>query len=136
VVLGRRFKEAGEALDGFDRHLASFLNNHGYEQLYRVDRDYDGVIKYVTHFPKGQLPPVRGFWSDANYFFVPSSSGVVARYGNGDVPVSTNASTAEVTLEATTFLARRPARAIFRGAIFGLAPGRVPQRPGGSRIRL
>jgi hypothetical protein len=26
------------------------------------------------HFPKGQLPPVRGFWSvtmyDANYFFV------------------------------------------------------------------
>jgi hypothetical protein len=35
---------------------------------------YDGASKYVVHFPKGQLPPVRGFWSitmyDANYFFV------------------------------------------------------------------
>jgi len=38
------------------------------------DRDYDGSNKYVMHFPKGQLPPARGFWSltmyDANYFFV------------------------------------------------------------------
>jgi len=37
---------------------------------------YDGASKYVVHFPKGQLPPVRGFWSitmyDANYFFVPN----------------------------------------------------------------
>jgi hypothetical protein len=36
-------------------------------------RAYDGTKKYVMHFPKGQLPPVRGFWSvtmyDANYFF-------------------------------------------------------------------
>jgi hypothetical protein len=35
---------------------------------------YDGANKYVMHFPKGQLPPVAGFWSvtmyDANYFFV------------------------------------------------------------------
>ena len=35
---------------------------------------YDGANKYVMHFPKGQLPPARGFWSltmyDANYFFV------------------------------------------------------------------
>jgi hypothetical protein len=35
---------------------------------------YDGAHKYVMRFPKGQLPPVRGFWSltmyDANYFFV------------------------------------------------------------------
>jgi hypothetical protein len=35
---------------------------------------YDGVNKYVMHFPKGQMPPVNGFWSltmyDANYFFV------------------------------------------------------------------
>ena len=35
---------------------------------------YDGANKYVIHFPKGQVPPVRGFWSitmyDANYFFV------------------------------------------------------------------
>lgn len=35
---------------------------------------YTGAKKYVMHFPKGQLPPVNGFWSltmyDANYFFV------------------------------------------------------------------
>jgi len=37
-------------------------------------RPYEGTNKYVMHFPKGQLPPVGGFWSltmyDANYFFV------------------------------------------------------------------
>ena len=36
--------------------------------------DYNGANKYVMHFPKGGLPPVRGFWSltmyDANFFFV------------------------------------------------------------------
>ncbi|NLS71625.1 DUF1254 domain-containing protein [Bradyrhizobium brasilense] len=36
--------------------------------------DYHGSNKYVMRFPKGQLPPVSGFWSvtmyDANYFFV------------------------------------------------------------------
>src|SRR5215470_2410073 len=36
--------------------------------------DYNGANKYVMHFPKGQLPPVSGFWSvtmyNANYFFV------------------------------------------------------------------
>ena len=35
---------------------------------------YSGAKKYVMHFPKGQTPPVNGFWSltmyDANYFFV------------------------------------------------------------------
>src|SRR5262249_5437750 len=35
---------------------------------------YDGANKYVMHFPRGQLPPVRGFWSvtmyDDKYFFV------------------------------------------------------------------
>jgi hypothetical protein len=42
-----------------------------------VDADgkpYDGANKYVMHFAKGQLPPVRGFWSltmyDGQYFFV------------------------------------------------------------------
>jgi len=38
------------------------------------DHDYDGANKYMLHFPKGQLPPVSGFWSvtmyDPNYFFV------------------------------------------------------------------
>lgn len=37
-------------------------------------RDYEGSNKYVMRFPKGQLPPTRGFWSltmyDADYFFV------------------------------------------------------------------
>ncbi|TAJ97447.1 MAG: DUF1254 domain-containing protein [Reyranella sp.] len=37
-------------------------------------RDYDGANKYVMRFPKGQLPPVKGFWSltmyDADFFFV------------------------------------------------------------------
>src|SRR5208282_4288078 len=45
-----------------------------------VDEDgkpYDGANKYVMHFPKGQTPPARGFWSltmyDADYFFVANS---------------------------------------------------------------
>ena len=37
-------------------------------------KEYNGSNKYVMRFPKGQLPPVGGFWSltmyDANYFFV------------------------------------------------------------------
>ncbi|WP_210381416.1 DUF1254 domain-containing protein [Microvirga zambiensis] len=37
---------------------------------------YDGANKYVMRFPKGQLPPVEGFWSltmyDGAYFFVPN----------------------------------------------------------------
>jgi hypothetical protein len=39
-------------------------------------RAYDGANKYVMRFARGQLPPVRGFWSvtmyDADYFFVNS----------------------------------------------------------------
>jgi len=35
---------------------------------------YNGAKKYVMHFPKGELPPVKGFWSltmyDKDYFFV------------------------------------------------------------------
>jgi hypothetical protein len=37
-------------------------------------KKYHGANKYVMRFPKGQLPPVSGFWSltmyDAGYFFV------------------------------------------------------------------
>jgi hypothetical protein len=37
-------------------------------------KPYSGANKYVMHFGKGQLPPIRGFWSltmyDARYFFV------------------------------------------------------------------
>ncbi len=36
----------------------------------------NGSNKYVIRFPRGQMPPVRGFWSltmyDAQYFFVPN----------------------------------------------------------------
>jgi hypothetical protein len=39
-------------------------------------KPYDGANKYVMHFAKGQLPPVRGFWSltmyDGQYFFAPN----------------------------------------------------------------
>jgi len=35
---------------------------------------YEGTHAYVVHFDKGQLPPVKGFWSltmyDAGFFFV------------------------------------------------------------------
>ena len=31
------------------------------------DRTYDGANKYVVRFPKGQLPPVTGFWSITMY---------------------------------------------------------------------
>lgn len=35
---------------------------------------YDGAHKYVMHFPKGQMPPAKAFWSltmyDGQYFFV------------------------------------------------------------------
>lgn len=39
-------------------------------------KPYDGANKYVMHFEKGQMPPVRAFWSltmyDTNFFFVPN----------------------------------------------------------------
>ena len=39
-------------------------------------KPYSGANKYVMHFPRGQLPPVNGFWSltmyDAAFFFVPN----------------------------------------------------------------
>ena len=39
-------------------------------------RKYNGANKYVMRFPKGQLPPVSGFWSltmyNSDYFFVPN----------------------------------------------------------------
>jgi hypothetical protein len=37
-------------------------------------KPYDGTSRYVMHFPKGQTPPVKGFWSltmyNGQYFFV------------------------------------------------------------------
>ena len=41
-----------------------------------VMRKFNGEHKYVMHFTKGEMPPVKGFWSltmyDADYFFVPN----------------------------------------------------------------
>jgi len=41
-------------------------------------KPYDGANKYVMHFPRRQLPPVRGFWSvtmyDSQYYFVNNPS--------------------------------------------------------------
>lgn len=41
-----------------------------------VLKSYSGENKYVMHFNKGEMPPVKGFWSltmyDASYFFVPN----------------------------------------------------------------
>ncbi len=42
-----------------------------------IFQSYSGAKKYVMHFKKGELPPVKGFWSltmyDAAYFFVPNA---------------------------------------------------------------
>jgi hypothetical protein len=39
-------------------------------------KPYEGVHKYVLHFDKGQMPPVKGFWSltmyNEEFFFVPN----------------------------------------------------------------
>jgi hypothetical protein len=39
-----------------------------------MGRELNGSAKYIIRFPRGQMPPVRGFWSltmyDANWFFV------------------------------------------------------------------
>ena len=47
-------------------HLTSVVDAYG--------EAYSGANKYVIHFPKGQSPPVEGFWSltmyDAQFFFV------------------------------------------------------------------
>ncbi len=45
-------------------------------ELDAAGKPYMGANKYVIHFPKGQLPPVDGFWSltmyDAQFFFYPN----------------------------------------------------------------
>jgi len=42
-----------------------------------VLKKYSGEKKYMLHFEKGGMPPVKGFWSltmyDASYFFVPNT---------------------------------------------------------------
>jgi hypothetical protein len=96
TIMGQ-FKKAGTEVNGWQ--IMTKTGEYGTEYLQRafvtaiglganrpqdavyptseVDGDgkpYSGANKYVMHFPKGQMPPVDGFWSltmyDANYFFV------------------------------------------------------------------
>ncbi len=50
-------------------------------QVDSAGSSYDGSHKYAIRFPKGQMPPAKGFWSitmyDKDYFFVPN---VLNRY--------------------------------------------------------
>jgi hypothetical protein len=91
------FKKAGKDINGWQfmtqtglygkdylqRALVTYFGlgaNRPQDAVYptsEVDGDgkaYDGANKYVLHFPKGQTPPAKGFWSltmyDADYFFV------------------------------------------------------------------
>jgi hypothetical protein len=91
------FKKAGKNINGWQfmtqtglygkdylqRALVTYFGlgaNRPQDAVYptsEVDGDgkpYDGTNKYVLHFPKGQMPPAKGFWSvtmyDADYFFV------------------------------------------------------------------
>jgi hypothetical protein len=69
--------------DYLDRALVTAIGlgaNRPQDAIYptsETDADgkpYDGANKYVMHFDKGQLPPVKGFWSltmyDDKFFFV------------------------------------------------------------------
>jgi hypothetical protein len=63
------------------------ISNYGWganltkDAIYPSTKDSDGkplvgTNAYVIHFPKGQMPPVEGFWSitmyDTSYFFYPN----------------------------------------------------------------
>jgi hypothetical protein len=94
------FKAAGEHINGwvFTTHLGDYGTdyleratvtyfglgaNRPQDAVYPTSetdangKPYDGANRYVIHFTKGQMPPVKGFWSitmyDAQYFFVPNS---------------------------------------------------------------
>ncbi len=91
------FKDAGKEANGWQYFIPAGLYGNDYLQrafatavglganrtqdaIYPtslVDGDgkpYDGANKYALHFPKGQTPPAKGFWSltmyDGDYFFV------------------------------------------------------------------
>ena len=102
-------KQAGEAINGW-QVAREFMGNYGNSYLQRayialiglganvpedavypmsnVDSDgtpYDGSHRYVLHFDKSELPPVRGFWSlsmyDEEMYFVDNP---IRRYAIGD----------------------------------------------------
>jgi hypothetical protein len=72
------------------------------------DRTYDGANKYIIRFPKGQTPPVTGFWSitmyDENYFLWQTLS-IATRSARGKIlnPIRTARPT-------STFRRTRPER--------------------------
>lgn len=93
------FKRAGENVNGWqfttktgvygtaylDRAMIAYFGlgaNRPQDAVYPTSeadaegKPYSGANKYEMHFPKGQVPPVNGFWSltmyDAEYFFVPN----------------------------------------------------------------
>ena len=95
--IARHFQSAGEELNGWvfvkpggrygtDYLQRAFVTRFGLGCNLTDDAVYpstttdaagaklDGANKYVMRFPRGQTPPVRGFWSltmyDAQYFFV------------------------------------------------------------------
>jgi hypothetical protein len=62
-------------------YAAGFIGHPGQQALARLKADIqadqigmNGANKYVIRFPRGQMPPARGFWSltmyDAQWFFV------------------------------------------------------------------
>jgi hypothetical protein len=60
-------------------------------------RRYDGASKkYVMRFDKGQMPPIKGFWSltmyDSHYFFVPNSLNRYALSQRDKFIINTNGS--------------------------------------------
>jgi hypothetical protein len=84
-------------------------------------KPYDGAMKYVMRFPKGQLPPANGFWSltmyNAEYFFVDnalnrytlSSRGTRSRPTRTARPTCTSRRTHRVPTRSRTGCPRRPA---------------------------
>jgi hypothetical protein len=56
----------GKHYSGANKHVVQEMDVH-------KGKPYTGANKYVMHFPKGQMPPVDGFWSltmyNAEYFF-------------------------------------------------------------------
>ncbi len=102
-------KQTGEAVNGW-QFAREMMGNYGTSYLQRADialiglganvpedavypmsnvdsegKPYNGSHRYVLHFDKGELPPVRGFWSlslyDEEMYFVDNPT---RRYAIGD----------------------------------------------------
>lgn len=60
-------------MDAQGKHYSGANKYVVHEMDVHKGKPYTGANKYVMHFPKGQMPPVDGFWSltmyNAEYFF-------------------------------------------------------------------